>query len=101
MEQPKQTDNPNTSMSTSTSTSTASTTSAMDLHSSAGTGTGTGTTGSVELTEDVTQVINSSPASGHQDTWDGSQAINYCSSGNFTRLNMPTGGKLPGIATFR
>ena len=96
MEQSKQTDSP-TSMSTSTSMSTASTISAMDLHSS----TSTGTTGSVELIEDVvTQVINSSPASVHQDIWAGSQAINYSSSGNFTRLNMSTGGKLPGIATF-
>ena len=102
MEQPKQTDSPmsmSMSMSTSTSMSTASTTSAMDLHSSACTG--TGTTGSVELTEDVvTQVINSSPASGHQDIWAGGQAINYSSSGNFTGLDMSTGGKLPGIATF-
>ena len=63
MEQPKQTESP-MSMSTSTLMSTTSSTSAMDLHSSAG----TGTTGSVELTEDVvTQVINSSPASAHQD----------------------------------
>ena len=30
----------------------------------------------------------------------GSQAINYSSSGNFTRLDMSTGGKLSGIATF-
>ena len=86
-------------MSTSTLMSTASTTSAMDFHSS--TGSGTGITGSVELTEDVvTQVINSSPASVHQDIWAGSQAINYSSSGNFTCLDMSTGGKLPGIATF-
>ena len=71
----------------------------MDLHSSASTG--TGTTGSVELTEDVvTQVINSSPASARQDIQPGSQAINYSFSGNFTRLDMSTGGKLPGIATF-
>ena len=96
MEQPEQTDSP-MSMSTSTPTSTTSTTSAMDLHSSAS----TGTTGSVELTEDVvTQVINSSPASAHQDIWAGSQAINYSPSGNFTRLHMSTGGKLPGIAIF-
>ena len=57
--------------------------------------------GSVELTEDaITQVINSSPASVHQDIWAGSQAINYSSSGNFTGFDMSTGGKLPGIATF-
>ena len=59
----------------------------MDLHSSASTS--TGTTGSVELTEDVvTQVINSSPASAHQDIWVGGQAINYSFSGNFTGLDM-------------
>ena len=90
MEQPEQTDSP-TSMSMSTSTSTANTTSAMDLHSS--TSTGTGTMGSVELTEDVvTQVINSLPASAHQDIQAGGQVINYSSSGNFTRLDMSTGG---------
>ena len=87
------------SMSTSMSTSTFTemTTSVIDVHSF----TSTSTTGSVQLTEDVvTQVISSSPASVQEDIWGDSQVINLSSSGNFTRVDMSTGGTLPGIASY-
>ena len=100
MEQTKQTDTPmSMPISMSTSTFTEMTTSAWDVHSS--TSTSTSTTGSVQLTKDVvTQVISSSPASVHEDIWGGSQVINLSSCGNFTRVDMSTGGTLPGIASF-
>ena len=100
MEQTEQTDPPmsaSMSMSTSTSTFTEMTTSAINVHSS----TNTSTTSSIPLSEDVVmQVINSSPASVHEDIWGGSQAINFSSSCTFTGVDMSSGGMLPGIASF-